>query len=157
MNPSIEQRLHQLGLTLPTPPRAGGAYAPAVVVGNLLFVSAQFPIVQGALRHTGQVGSTLTVAEGRAAAQLAALNVLAQIQAALGGFDRLVQLARVEGHVACAPGFREVPHVLDAASAVFNDVLGPRGVHARSAFTPERLPLDLAVELVVTAVVLPAH
>lgn len=150
-----EARLRALGLELPVPPRPGGAYSPAVLVGDLLFLSGQFPIEHGALRFTGQIGGELTVAQGRAAAQLAALNVLAQIHAALGGFDRLVRLARVEGHVASAPGWNQAPAVLDAASSLFTTVLGERGVHVRSAFTPSRLPLDLAVELVVTAVVRP--
>ncbi len=151
-----EARLRELGLVLPAPPRPGGAYSPAVLAGNLLFLSGQFPIEHGVPRFTGQVGATLTVAQGREAAQLAALNVLAQIRAALGGFDRLLHLARVEGHVASAPGWNQAPRVLDAASELFTTVLGARGVHARTAFTPSRLPLDLAVELVVTAVVRPA-
>jgi hypothetical protein len=81
--------------------------------------------------------------------------VLAQIHHALGGFERLAHLARVEGHVASAPGFSEQPKVLDGASDLFAAVLGERGRHARTAFSPERLPWNLAIELVVTAVVLP--
>lgn len=147
------QRLHQLGLRLPRAARPAGRYAATVVAGGFLHVSGQFPFRGGRLLHTGRVGGELTVAEGRAAARQAALNVLAQIHAALGGFERLAGLVRVEGHVASAPGWVDAPAVLDAASTVFTTVLGARGRHARTAFTPPVLPLNSPVELVVTAVV----
>lgn len=150
---NLEARLDKLGLRLPAPPKPAGNYQPWRIAGDLLFLSGQFPIENGQLRHTGQVGTDLTEAEGYAAARLAALNVLAQIHAALGGFDRLETLARVEGHVASAPGWLNAPRVLDGASDLFIAVLGERGHHTRTAFTPERLPLNLAVELVVTAVI----
>jgi enamine deaminase RidA (YjgF/YER057c/UK114 family) len=147
---SPEQQLERLGLELPAPPRPAGAYVAAMLSGDRLFISGQFPIV-ATHRVTGQVGGELTPAQGRAAAELAALNVLAQIHAALGGFERLLHLERVEGHVACAPGFDAVPAVLDGASDLFAAVLGERGRHTRTAFAPARLPLNLAVELVVSA------
>jgi enamine deaminase RidA (YjgF/YER057c/UK114 family) len=84
---------------------------------------------------------------------LAALNVLAQIKAALGGFDRLVSLVRVEGFVSSAPGWTNQPRVLDHASNLFAAVLGERGIHARSAIGTSQLPLNASVELVVTAAV----
>ncbi|MDP3071404.1 MAG: RidA family protein [Opitutaceae bacterium] len=152
---NVESRLHQLGLRLPEPPKPAGNYQPWRIAGNLLFLSGQFPIEHGELRHTGQIGADLTEAEGYAAARLAALNTLAQIHSALGGFDRLESLARVEGHVAAAPGWLNAPRVLDGASDLFVAVLGERGWHTRAAFTPARLPLNLAVELVVTAVIHP--
>jgi enamine deaminase RidA (YjgF/YER057c/UK114 family) len=147
---NVEQRLRELGLELPNPPQPAGNYRPWIVSGNFLFLSGQFPIESGQLRYTGRVGAELTEAQGREAAQLAALNVLAQIRVALNGFDRLVRLLRVEGHVASAPGWSSAPKVLDGASDLFVNVLGERGYHTRTAFTPARLPLDLTVELVVT-------
>jgi hypothetical protein len=93
---NIEARLHELGLQLPTPPKPAGNYQPWRVAGHLLFLSGQFPIENGQLRHTGQVGADLTEADGYAAASLAAVNVLAQIHSALDGFDRLETLARVK-------------------------------------------------------------
>ena len=81
--------------------------------------------------------------------------MLAQIRAALGSFERLEQLARVEGHVASAPGWNNAPRVLDGASDLFVAVLGERGRHTRTAFTPASLPLNLAVELTVTASIKP--
>jgi enamine deaminase RidA (YjgF/YER057c/UK114 family) len=150
---NVEQRLEELGLTLPPPPKAAGNYEPWVRHGHLLFISAQLPIENGKPIYTGRVGAERTEEEGCAAARLAALNVLAQIRAALGGFESLATLLRVEGHVAAAPDWNRVPKVLDGASDLFAAVLGERGRHARSAFCPPRLPLDLTVELVVTAAV----
>src|SRR5262245_26379728 len=102
---SVEQRLAKLGLQLPTPPRPLGSYRPTLLAGDLLFISGQAPLSNGELKYRGHVGAELNEAEGGAAARLAALNVLAQIDAALSGFDRLVSLLRVEGHVNSAPGF----------------------------------------------------
>jgi enamine deaminase RidA (YjgF/YER057c/UK114 family) len=150
---NIDARLLELGLRLPAPPKPAGNYQPWHVAGNLLFLSGQFPIENGQLRYTGQVGADLTEADGYAAARLAALNALAQIHSALDGFDRLETLARVEGHVASAAGWLNAPRVLDGASDLFVAVLAARGHHTRAAFTPARLPLNLAIELVVTAAI----
>lgn len=148
---NIDSRLHELGLTLPDPPRPAGNYEPWVICGRWLYISAQVPIENGQRRYTGRVGAELSVEEGRSAARLTAMNVLAQIHDALGGFERLERLVRVEGHVASASGGPNTPHVLDAASDLFVAVLGERGRHARTAFTPDYLPYNLTIELVVTA------
>ena len=150
-----EQKLAELGLVLPKPSRPAGNYVPFIEAGGLLFISGQLPIENGALRFIGRVGAELSEAEGYTAARLAALNVLAQIHAALGGFERLAGLVRVEGHVASARGFHNQPKVLDGGSDLFAAVLGERGRHTRTAFAPEQLPWNLAVELVVIAAVLP--
>lgn len=148
---NVEQRLARLGFELPTPPGAAGKYRPTVLAGGLLFISGQLPLSNGELKYRGRVGAELGEADGRAAAELAALNVLAQIKAALGGFDHLVTLLRVEGHVSSAPGYLDQPRVLDAASNLFSDVLGDKGAHTRAAFAASALPLNASIELVVTA------
>jgi enamine deaminase RidA (YjgF/YER057c/UK114 family) len=148
---TVENRLAELGLQLPEAPRPVGSYRAAVVANDLLFVSGQIPLVDGELKYPGRVGAELSEAAGGEAAQLAALNVLAQIKAALGSFDRLVSLVRVEGYVSSAPGWTSQPSVLDQASNLFTAVLGDRGVHARSALAVPQLPLNASVELVVTA------
>ena len=150
---NLDQRLKELGLALPNPPAPAGNYQPWILSGNLLYLSGQFPIENGALRYTGRVGAEISEADGYAAARLAALNVLAQIQAALGNLDQLEHLVRVEGHIASAPGWNNAPKVLDGASDLFASVLGDRGHHTRTAFTPAQLPLNLAIELVVMAAV----
>ena len=150
---SIEGGLAKLGLQLPSPPRAAGSYRPTLLSGGLLFISGQVPFSNGELQYRGRVGAELSEAEGGAAARLAALNVLAQINTALSGFDRLVSLLRVEGHVSSAPHFADQPRVLDYASDLFNEVLGDKGAHTRAAFAAPQLPLGASIELVVTAAV----
>jgi enamine deaminase RidA (YjgF/YER057c/UK114 family) len=150
---NVDLKLEDLGIKLPPAPKPAGNYSAFVRAGNLLFLSGQFSIEDGAPRYNGRVGAELSEEQGYAAARLAALNVLAQIRAALGGFDQLKHLVRVEGHVASAPGWHNTPLVLDGASDLFVAVLGERGRHARTAFNPSCLPWNLAVELVVTAAV----
>jgi enamine deaminase RidA (YjgF/YER057c/UK114 family) len=152
---NVEVRLKELGIELPEAPRPAGSYEPWILAGDLLFVSGQFPFEHGQLRFFGQVGADLTEQQGRAAARLSAINVLAQIRAALGGFERLLSLVRVEGHVASVPGWGHAPKVLDGASELFRAVLGERGRHSRTAFSPAVLPLNASVELVVTGWVSP--
>lgn len=141
--------------SLPPPAAPAGHYSAYVLLGEWLFLSGQFPREGARLPWVGRVGAELSEAEAGHAARLAALNVLAQISAALGGFERVVGLARVEGHVAAAPDWDNAPAVLDHASRLFCEVLGERGRHARSAFVAPRLPLDAPVELVVTVRVRP--
>ena len=147
---SIDERLRALGIELPTPPPPAGSYSPVVIRDGTGFVSAQVPLRNGAMAYAGRVGEELTLKEAMAAAELAALNVLAQIERATDGWRSFAGLLRVEGHVASARGFLNQPEVLDAASRLFMDALGARGEHARSAFSAAQLPLDAAVELVVT-------
>ncbi|RAR47679.1 enamine deaminase RidA (YjgF/YER057c/UK114 family) [Paraburkholderia unamae] len=153
---SVEQKLADLGLTLPAAPQPLGNYSAVSEAGNLLFISGQGPLADGKLRWSGRVGAELTLEEGQQAAQLTALNVLAQIKRHLGGFERLHHIVRVEGHVSSAEGFLAQPVVLDAASDLFAAVLGEKAGHARSAFSHSQLPANLAVELVVIAQILPA-
>ena len=150
---SVEDRLARLGLRIPAPPPAAGNYRSAVLANDLLFVSGQMPLLDGELRYCGRVGAELSESEAGEAARLAALNVLAQIKAALAGFDRLESLVRLEGHVSSVPGWTGQPRVLDYASNLFMAALGDRGAHTRTAFAPVQLPLNASIELVVTALV----
>lgn len=148
----IERRLRALGLALPAePPRPAGRYLAVVERGGIGFVSGQFPFAGAVLTHRGRIGRELSEDDGREAARIAALNVLAQIRRHLGGFDRLAGLLRVDGYVASAPGFVMQPRILDAASGLFADVLGEQlGGHARTAFAVEQLPRDSPIELCVS-------
>lgn len=147
----IDTRLSELGIVLPEPPAAAGAYAPVVCRGGFGFVSGQFPFRQGRLAYTGRVGVELAPEDGRDSAAIAALNVLAQVRTALGGWRRFGGLCRLEGHVASGADFVKQPAVLDSASELLVRALGPTfGAHARTAFHAARLPLDAPVELVVT-------
>lgn len=148
---SVRRRLAGLGLALPDPPRPAGAYEPWMRAGDLVFVSGQFPLADGVLALRGRLGGELTTAQGRQAARLGALNVLAQLDDALGSLDRLASIVRLDGHIACVPGWNEHPAVLDGASALLHEVLGEAAGHARTAFGHPELPLGAPVELVVVA------
>jgi len=137
-----ERRLEELGLVLPgLRPRAGN-YVGYVRSGDLLFLSGQ-----GADGWTGRVGADLTVRQGRDAARDCMLNLLAQTRDALGSLDRIARVVKVLGFVSCTADFRDTPKVIDGASDLLADVLGPRGVHARSAIGAQALPLGFAVEI----------
>jgi enamine deaminase RidA (YjgF/YER057c/UK114 family) len=138
-------------LDLPEPPSPAGAYERGMVHGGIGFLSGQFPLRDGRLVYAGRVGAELSEAEGRAAAEVAALNAIAAIKAVLqGSLTDLVSLLRVEGYVASADGFVRQLWVLDGASEAFSRLLGDKGRHARTAFAVPRLPLDAPIELVVT-------
>ncbi|RPI45710.1 MAG: RidA family protein [Betaproteobacteria bacterium] len=147
----IAARLREAGIELPAPPRPAGLYRPVICRGGMGFVSGQFPIRHGNCARTGRVGAEVSPEEGRECAALAAANVLAQIRAALGGWERFEGLCRLDGYVASAADFLNQPAILDGASEFFVRVLGPTlGAHARTAFHVPRLPLDAPVELAVT-------
>lgn len=150
----IEARLQGLGLSLPQAPQPVGAYRAAVVRGNIGMVSGQFPLRGGRLAWRGAVGAELSPEEGAEAARVAALNVLAQIDAvlaSLGGWASFAGLLRLDGHVASAPGFTDQPRILNAASELFVAALGDElGAHSRTAFSPRQLPLGSPIELATT-------
>ncbi|MBE8987809.1 RidA family protein [Nostoc sp. LEGE 12450] len=150
---TIEERLEQAKLVLPDPPKAVGNYKPWVKVDNLIFVSGQFPIMDGVLRYKGKLGANLTVEEGYEAAKLCALNSLAQLKAALGSLEHLQVIARVDGHVNSAPGWTQQAAVLNGASDLFAEIMTDKAGHARTAFGHSELPLNAAVELVLIAVI----
>lgn len=136
-------------IALPAPPAPVGAYVAGRMIAGTGLLSGQFPFRDGAILHPGRLGEALSVAQGREAAGAAALNALSQIDALLGGFDRLVGILRLDGVVASTDGFRDHPRVVDGASEVINDALGARGLHARTVIPVHRLPMDAAVELIV--------
>ncbi len=140
-------------ILLPPPPRPVGFYEAGVIRGSVGFVSGQFPLRNGVLVCHGQVGANLTIKEACDACELAALNVLAQISDLTEKFATLDGLLRLDGYVASADGFLDQPKVLDAASALFREVLGDRGRHARTAFSVRQLPMGSPIELGMSFVV----
>ena len=144
--PAWLTRLHQLGLGLPPVPRPVAAYVPAVVHGDLVYVSGQLPLQEGRLAHRGHLGAGLDVTSGREAARLCALGALAAAAAAAPG--PLEAVIRVEGFVQCTAEFHDQPQVINGASELFA-ALFPGGGHARSAVGCAALPMDAAVELAV--------
>jgi len=145
MTPEI--RLAALGLTLPPPPSAAGSYVPAVRTGNLLFCSGALCIRDGQLTHSGAVGREQTVATAQAAAAVCALNLLANIQAAVGALDQVARIVCVNGFVNALDGFADSPAVLNGASDLFVSVFGEAGKHARAAVAVNGLPRNATVEV----------
>jgi len=147
---SVEDRLAAMGLELPAPPAPVGNYRAGVIRGKVGSLSGQLPIRDGNPVVTGVLGRELTVEQGREAARLAGLNVLAQLKHLLEDFAGLDGLIRVDGFVASMPDFLQHAAVLDGASDLFAAVLAERGAHTRSAVGAASLPLGMPVELVVT-------
>ncbi len=147
---TVQEKSAGLGIRLPDPPPPAGNYQSVILRNGLGFVSGQVPIRNGRLLFSVRVGIELTPEQGKAAAEIAALNVLAQIDKALPSWDQFGGLLRVEGFVASASGFTSQPDILDGASRLFTEVLGELGQHSRTALSVEQLPLNACVELVVT-------
>jgi enamine deaminase RidA (YjgF/YER057c/UK114 family) len=144
----IEAKLRELGITLPEPPKPVATYVPYVVAGNQVVVSGQIPLRDGAVACTGKVGAAVSVEAALDAARLCFVNVLAQLNAACGGdLDRVAQVVRLGGFVACAPDFTGHAGVMNGASDLAVAVFGARGRHARSTIGVASLPLDAAVEV----------
>jgi len=147
---AVEDRLAELGLTVPevVPPVA--AYAPAVLDGSRVYVSGQVPMVDGVLPATGRVGEGEGLVDPERAKELAAfcaLNALAAVKSVVGDLDRVERVVKVVGFVASDPSFTGQPGVVNGASELFGKVFGDAGVHARSAVGVVALPLDAPVEV----------
>ena len=144
---SAEQRLEELGITLPAPPEPFGAYVEAVQTGNLLFLSGMLPTEGHEARFIGRVGAELDVEAGRRAAFLAALNVLAVARQHLGSLDNVTRVVRLGVSVVTAGDVREQPQVADAASELLQDVFGKDKSPCRLVYGVASLPLGTPVEL----------
>ncbi len=144
---AIEQRLAELGLTLPPVAKPVAAYVPAVISDNLVFTSGQLPFVDGQLLGTGKLGAEHTVETAAPLARICALNGLAAAASVLGSLDRVIRVVKVVGFVASTPDFTGQPGVINGASELLGDVFGDAGRHARSAVGVPVLPLDSPVEV----------
>ena len=143
----FEDRLADMGVTLPKAPAPAANYVPYVVTGNVVHVSGQ--ISQGPDGFiTGKLGADLTVEEGQAAARACAISLLAQVKAACGGdLDRLVRVVKLGGFVNSTPDFTDQPAVINGASDFMVAALGDAGRHARAAVSAGSLPFGVAVEI----------
>jgi enamine deaminase RidA (YjgF/YER057c/UK114 family) len=144
---TIAQRCEQLGLKLPPAPRPIAAYLPCRRAGTLIFLSGAGPIIDGAVRYRGKIGRELSLEEGCEAARLAALNLLAVLNAELEKLDNLETIVKVNGYVNCLDGFEQQPQVINGASELLIQVFGDKGRHARSAVACNALPLNIPVEI----------
>lgn len=142
-----EERLREMGIELPTPPKPIAAYVPAVRVGDLVFISGQGPTRDGKPVWVGRVGADLTLEEGYEAAKLVMINALAVLKQEIGDLSRVERIVKVLGWVNSAPDFVHQPMVINGASELLEQVFGERGKHARSAVSAHTLPFGFAVEI----------
>ncbi|MFE0376641.1 RidA family protein [Streptomyces inhibens] len=144
---AAEEKIASLGLKLPqvVPPLA--TYQPAVRSGSYVFTSGQLPMVDGALPATGKVGAEVSAEQAKELAATCALNALAAVKSVIGDLDKIQRVVKVVGFVASAPDFTGQPAVLNGASELLGEILGDKGVHARSAVGVAVLPLDAPVEV----------
>jgi len=142
-----EQRLQELGLTLPAPPEPFGAYVEAVRTGNLLFLSGMLPTEGRQAAFIGSIGAELDIEAGRKAARLAALNVLAVVRRHLGSLDKVTRVVRLGVSIATLGDVRDQPRIADGASELLQDVFGPDRNPSRMVYGVASLPLGVPVEL----------
>jgi enamine deaminase RidA (YjgF/YER057c/UK114 family) len=145
---SVEQKLANLGITLPTPAAPIANYVPSVTAGNILIVSGQVCFgADGKLVAKGQLGGSVSIEDGTRAARACAINLLAQVKAAVGDLDRIERVVRLGGFINSAPGFGDGPKVMNGASDLMVEALGDKGRHARTTVGVSALPADAAVEV----------
>ncbi len=144
---AVEDRLSELGLTVPevVPPVA--AYVPVVREGDLVFTSGQLPMVDGSRAATGKVGADVDAETAKSLAATCALNAIAAIKSEIGDLDAVTRVVKVVGFVASDPGFTGQPGVINGASELLVKAFGDKGIHARSAVGVAALPLDAPVEV----------
>ena len=148
-----EDRLEQLGIEIPLVQAPLGAYVPAVISENMIFISGQLPLVSGELAFKGKLGSEITVEQGMEAARRASINAISVLKNELGNLDRVERIVKITGYIASATGFNQQANVLNGASELFFEVFGEPGRHARVAVGVSELPLDAPVEIEVIALI----
>lgn len=144
----IEQRLQDLGIVLPSPAAPIANYVPYAVTGKLVVISGQIPLRDGVVAFTGKVGVDLTPDQGKAAARVCFINLLAQLKSAAGGdLDRVARVLRLGGFIAAPASFTQHAPVMNGASDLAVEVFGDAGRHARTTIGVPSLPADAAVEV----------
>ncbi|EAQ00514.1 translation initiation inhibitor [Janibacter sp. HTCC2649] len=147
---AVEDRLAELGLTVPDVAAPVAAYVPAIQDGSRIFTSGQLPMVSGALAETGKVGEgdgQVSPERAKELAQICALNAIAAVKSIVGDLDKVERVVKVVGFVASDPSFTGQPGVINGASELFGHAFGDKGIHARSAVGVAVLPLDAPVEV----------
>ena len=143
---TAEERLKELGISLPKAPTPLGAYVEAVQTGNLLYLSGTLPVEAGKAKFVGRVGGELTLEQGAQATGLAALNSVALARAHLGSLDRITRVVRLSVSLVTTPDFRDHPKVADAASDLLVSLFGREKISTRAVIGVASLPLGACVE-----------
>ncbi len=144
----VEKKLADLGIKLPSPAAPVANYVGFVRTGNLLVISGQLCFdTDGKLVAKGKLGGDVSIEDGQKAARACAINLLAQLKAALGDLDKVVRVVRLGGFIASRPDFVDGPKVMNGASDLMVTAFGEKGRHARSTIGVAVLPMDAAVEV----------
>lgn len=144
----VDARLANLGIEIPEAAAPVANYVGHLRSGNLVFVSGQVPLVDGAFKFQGKVGAEFSVEEGQEAARICAINIIAQLKAACDGdLDRVRRIVKLGGFVNSTPEFTDQPKVINGASDLMVAVFGDAGKHTRAAVSAGALPLGVAVEV----------
>ncbi|KZE47141.1 hypothetical protein AV540_20295 [Brevibacillus parabrevis] len=143
----IEQRLKELGYTLPPPPPRMANYVSCVQTGNLVYTSGAGCYVDDKPLYLGRLGTDVTIEQGYEAAKITALNLLALLKSEIGDLDRITRIVKLFALVSSAPDFYEQPQVINGASDFFIEVLGEAGRHARAAAGTSVLPFNNPIEI----------
>lgn len=146
MSGTVEVRLAALGITIPAATAPAANYVPTVISGNHLWISGQISVADGKFL-VGKLIGEADMDGGRAAARQCAINIIAQIKAALGELDRVKRVVKLVGFVNSAPDFTDQPKVINGASDLLVEVFGDAGRHARSAVGVAALPFNVSVEI----------
>lgn len=144
---AVEDRLAELGLTVPEVAAPVAAYVPVVQDGNLVYTSGQLPMVDGKLAGTGKVGAEVSAEDAAKLAQACALNAIAAVKSQIGDLDKVTRVVKVVGFVASDPSFTGQPAVINGASELLAKAFGEAGAHTRSAVGVAALPMDAPVEV----------
>lgn len=143
----VEEKLQEMGLTLPTAPKPVASYVPAVLSDGYVYTSGQIPFVAGELKYKGKLGQDVDEMQGYEAAKVCCLNCLSVIKAQIGDLDKIERVVKVVGFVNSAAGFVMQPKVINGASDLLGELFGENGQHARSAVGVSELPLGAACEV----------
>jgi enamine deaminase RidA (YjgF/YER057c/UK114 family) len=143
----IEEKINELGYSLPETTKPLAAYIPAIKAGEYVYTSGQVPIVKGELKYAGKIGTDLTLEEGQKAAIICALNGLSAIKGVIGDLNKIEQIVKVTVFVNSANGFTDQPQVANGASELLGNIFGDAGIHTRSAVGVCELPINSAVEI----------
>ncbi|GAB1349957.1 RidA family protein [Ignavibacteriales bacterium] len=152
-NIMINEKLAELGISIPDAPTPLAAYVPGQVVGNLLFTSGQVALQNGAIAYKGKVGGNLSEEEGIAAARVCAINCLAVAKKLLGDLEKIERIVKLTVFVNCVDGYANEPKIANGASELLVELFGENGKHTRSAVGVSGLPLDSAVEIEMIALI----
>lgn len=143
-----DQRLAEIGIELPTPPKSYFNYVPTLISGNQLYISGQLGTQNGGLHHQGRLGESATLDSTKKAARLCGLNILAHVREACGGtLNRVTHCLRITGYVNASPDCHEHAEAMDGCSDLMYEVFGEIGRHTRASIGVASLPFNALIEV----------